>query len=247
MEEEGRDSNVAATAAFHRVRFVLVAPGHPGNIGAAARAVKTMGFSRLALVAPKKFPDREDDAMASGAHDILASASRHPTLDEALAGARLSIAFTARRRDLALPYLEAREAADLLAAEARPGDVALVFGNETFGLSNDEVLRCHRIAYIDANPDYSSLNLAAAVQVMAYEVRKALRGGPESTALADAVSHEDAEHFYARLERLLVARGHLDPTEPRRLMERLRALFGRARLTRTEVDLLHGVLEALEK
>ncbi|MCX7891924.1 MAG: RNA methyltransferase [Burkholderiales bacterium] len=235
-------------AALARVRVVLVGTSHPGNIGAAARALKTMGLARLALVNPRRFPDPEADARASGAADLLASATVHASLADALAGTRLAIAFTARPRDLALPMLDAAQAGELAAADAAHGEVALVFGNETYGLANDEIALCQRYARIDADPGYASLNLAAAVQVAAHEVRKAaLRPVPRDYAPPDAASHEDVEILLARLERALVAKGHLDPADPKRLTERLRTLFHRARLSRTEVDLLHGVIGALEK
>jgi TrmH family RNA methyltransferase len=229
------------------VRFVLAGTTHPGNIGAAARAIKTMGFRRLVLVAPKRYPHPEATALASGAADVLDAAQVHADLDEAFAGVRYAVALTARRRDLALPFLESRAAAKRLAQEARGGEVALLFGNETYGLSNDEALRCHCLVGIDTAPDAWSLNLAAAVQVMAYALRGELAAPPAAGAPFAAVAHEDMVRFFARVERLLIARGHLDPNEPRRLMERLRAVFNRTRLSRTEIDLLHGVLEALER
>jgi tRNA/rRNA methyltransferase len=239
---------MSGEAALSRVRIVLVGTNHPGNIGAAARAIKTMGLSRLSLVSPRRFPDVEADARASGATDVLAAAGVHASLGAALAGTRLAIAVTARPRDLALPMLDAAQAGELAATEASLGDVAIVFGNETFGLSNDEIVLCNRYARIDANPEYSSLNLAAAVQVLAYEVRKAaIAAPPREYQPLDAGTHEDVEILIARLERALVAKGHLDPSDPKRLTERLRTLFGRARLSRTEVDLLHGVIGALEK
>jgi tRNA/rRNA methyltransferase len=234
--------------ALSRVRIVLVGTNHPGNIGAAARAMKTMGLAQLVLVNPKRFPDAEADARASGATDVLAAAAVRATLADALAGTRLAIAITARPRDLALPMLDAAQAGALAASEGLHGDVALVFGNETYGLSNDEIILCNRYARIDANPDYSSLNLAAAVQVLAHEVRKATTAAvSRDYQPLDAAKHEDVEILVARLERVLIARGHLDPADPKRLTERLRTLLGRARLSRTEVDLLHGVIGALEK
>src|SRR5512139_2968748 len=135
---------MSGEAALSRVRIVLVGTNHPGNIGAAARAIKTMGLSRLALVTPRRFPDVEADARASGATDVLAAAGEYGSIGEALAGTRLAIAVTARPRDLALPMLDAAQAGELAATEASLGDVALVFGNETFGLSNDEIVLCHR-------------------------------------------------------------------------------------------------------
>jgi tRNA/rRNA methyltransferase len=241
------DSTLRDATAFARVRFVLAGTTHPGNIGAAARAIKTMGFRRLVLVAPKRYPHPEATALASGAADVLEAGTVHADLDEAFADVRYAVALTARRRDLALPFLDSRDAAQVLAREARAGEVALLFGNETYGLSNDEALRCHALVGIDTAPDAWSLNLAAAVQVMAYALRGELTGPRLAETPFAAVAHEDMVRFFARVERLLVAKGHLDPNEPRRLMERIRAVFNRTRLSRTEVDLLHGVLEALEK
>jgi TrmH family RNA methyltransferase len=241
------DSTLRDMTPFARVRFVLAGTTHPGNIGAAARALKTMGFRRLALVAPQRYPHPEATALASGAVDVLEDATVHAELDDAFAGVRYAVALTARRRDLALPFLESRDAAKLLAREAGAGEVALLFGNETCGLSNEEALRCHALVGIDTAPDAWSLNLAAAVQVMAYALRGELAGPRWVDPPFAAVGHEDMVRFFARVERLLVAKGHLDPNEPRRLMERIRAVFNRTRLSRTEVDLLHGVLEALEK
>lgn len=244
---EDSDSNLRDATAFARVRFVLAGTTHPGNIGAAARAIKTMGFRRLVLVAPKRYPHPEATALASGAADVLDAAVVHDRLDDALAGVRFAVALTARRRDLALPFVESREAARRVAAEAGAGEVALLFGNETYGLSNEEALHCQLLAGIDTAPDAWSLNLAAAVQVMAYAIRGELAGPPPTEPAFPAVGHEDMARFFARVERLLIAKGHLDPREPRRLMERIRAVFTRTRLSRTEIDLLHGVIETLEK
>jgi tRNA/rRNA methyltransferase len=233
-------------AALGRVRVVLSHTTHPGNIGAAARALKTMGMRRLVLVDPKRFPDAQADAMAVGADDVLAQARVCPTLDEALAGTTLAIALTARRRDLSPVAVDARAAAELAVAEARSGaEVAFVFGTEMAGLSNDDVLKCQRLAYIVADPAFSSLNLAAAVQVMAYEVRMAA-GGP-GAAVNDRTppaTFDEIEGLFAHLETSMVASGFLDPYNPRRLMERLRRLFGRARLESQEVNILRGMLSA---
>ncbi|MCL4800371.1 MAG: RNA methyltransferase [Burkholderiales bacterium] len=228
-----------------RIAVVLVGTTHPGNIGAAARALKTMGLARLVLVAPRAFPDPEADARASGAADLLAQARVCATLDEALAGTRLAIALSARRRGLSLPELDVRAAAGLAVEEARLGEVALVFGTESVGLSNDEALKCQRLAWIPTAPGYSSLNLAAAVQVAAYEVRMAAaEPAPRAPAPFDAAGIDEIEGFYAHLERNLVQSGFLDPAQPKRLMERLRRLFGRARLEREEVNILRGILSA---
>jgi tRNA/rRNA methyltransferase len=233
-------------AALARVRVVLVRTTHPGNIGAAARALKTMGLARLVLVAPRRFPDPHADAMAAFADDVLAAARVCAALDEALAGTTLALAFTARRRELSHLALDARAAAGLAAAEcARGGEVALVFGTEIAGLANEEVMKCQRVAHIATSPGHSSLNLAAAVQVAAYELRVAASG----PAVVDnerfaAATFDDVEGFYAHLERNAVASGFLDPANPGRLMERLRRLFGRTRLEREEIRMLRGMLTA---
>ena len=240
------DATGHASQGLARVRIVLVRTTHPGNIGAAARAMKTMGLARLALVDPRRFPDPQAEAMATGADDVLAAAHVCATLDEALAGTTLAIALTARRRELSHLALDAREAAGLAAAEsAQGGEVALVFGTEISGLANDEVIKCQRVAHIATSPTYSSLNLAAAVQVMAYELHVAASGPavPDNQRF-DAATFEDIESFYAHLERNAVASGFLEPANPGRLMERLRRLFGRTRLEREELNLLRGILTA---
>ena len=238
-----------AEAALARVRVVLSHTTHPGNIGAAARALKTMGFARLAVVNPRRFPDPQATAMAVGADDVLDAALVCASLDEALAGATLAIALTARRRDLSPLALDLRAAGALAATEAASGgEVAFVLGTEMSGLSNEEVLRCQRVAHIAANPAFSSLNLAAAVQLVAYETRVALLGGavpePERTPPA---THAEIEGLFAHLEASVVQSGFLDPDNRRRLMERLRRLFGRARLESQEVNILRGMLAAWDQ
>jgi tRNA/rRNA methyltransferase len=230
-----------------RIRVVLSHPTHPGNIGAAARALKTMGMTQLCLVRPKRFPDPEATALSSNAADVLERALVCDTLDEALAGTTLAIAVSARPRVLAHPPLDARSAAAEAVAHARSGEVALVFGNETVGLSNDEVMKCRRLAFIPAHADSRSLNLAAAVQVMAYECRMASLGGlaPAKSA-AELATHAEVEHFFAHLERSLYDSGFLDPENPRRLIERLRRLFLRADLEKEEVNILRGIIAAWE-
>jgi tRNA/rRNA methyltransferase len=187
--------------------------------------------------------------MAAGADDLLAETRVCTSLDEALAGTTLAIALTARRRDLSPLALDVREAAHLAIAEAGGGgEVAFVFGTEMSGLSNDEVIRCQRVAHIATSPAFSSLNLAAAVQVVAYETRVAAVGGAvadvERTPLA---THEEVEGLFTHLEASMVKSGFLDPQNPRRLMERLRRLFGRARLESQEVNILRGMLTAWDE
>lgn len=239
----------AGEAALARVRIVLSHPAGPGNIGASGRALKTMGLTRLVLVDPRQFPDARATESAVGAADILAGAVVCSTLDEALTGATLTIALTARPRDLAPPSVDARDAARLAVAEAASGgEVAFVFGTEASGLSNEEVLRCQRAAHIASNPLFSSLNLAAAVQVVAYELRYALIG---ATAIPSertpAATHGETEGLFSHLEASLARSGFLDPANPRRLMERLRRIFGRARLESQEVNVLRGMLAAWDE
>lgn len=237
---------------LERVRIVLSHPSHPGNIGAAARAMKTMGLSRLCLVAPKHFPHPEAAARASGAVDVLAQAAVCATLAEALTGTVLVAGMSARRRDLAAPFRWAREgAAELLAGTQQGGrmsEVALVFGTEAAGLANDELGLCHFPVMIPANPEYSSLNLGAAVQLMCYELRLAatLPGAPPSGA-AELATAEEVENFHRHMERVAIASGFLDPSQPKRLMHRLRRLFSRIRLEHDEVSILRGLLTTVEK
>ncbi len=232
---------------FERFRFVLCTPTHPGNIGAAARALKTMGFGRLVLVNPRHFPDPKASARAAGADDLLARAVVCTRLDEALQGVTLSVGLTARRRDLSHSMLPLRELASSLPQEALgEGEVALVFGTEMSGLSNAELDLCQILAHIPTDPTFGSLNLGSAVQLVAYELRHALHQerGPQAREYPPA-THDDMEHFYAHLERVLTGSGFLDPQYPGRLMVRLRRLFSRARVEREEVSILRGILKAL--
>ena len=238
-----------------RVRIVLCHPSHPGNIGAAARAMKTMGLSRLSLVAPRHFPDPEAEARASGAVDVLDSAVICATLGEALTGTVLVAGMCARRRDLAVPFRWAREGAAELLAGTRNGsqmnemnEVALVFGTEASGLSNEELSLCHFPVMIPANPDYSSLNLGAAVQLMCYELRLAANSpGVPPSSDAELATAEEIEGFHQHLEQVAVSSGFLDPAQPKRLMQRLRRLFGRVRLEHDEVSILRGLLTTVER
>ena len=230
------------------IRVVLSRTSHPGNIGTAARAMKTMGMVSLYLVNPKKPPDAEAEARASGGLDVLRGARVCASLAEALQGTVYALAVSARRRELAYVSVDARSAAQLLLAAAQEGEVALVFGTEKSGLTNEEILQCAAVAHIPADPGYSSLNLAAAVQVMAYEARLAALGAqPLPAAELAPARHEDVENFYAHLEQSLLASGFLDPANPRRLLPRLRRLFGRARLEQDEVNILRGMLNSFDK
>ena len=227
-----------------RIRVVLLRPSHPGNIGAAARAMKTMGITQLRLVRPKRFPHPDARAMASGAADVLESAHACANLEEALAGTTYSVALSARERELSHSSLDARAAAQELLSAARKDEVAIVFGNETVGLTNKEIMRCSALARIPADPEYASLNLAQAVQVIAYELRMAALAPSAAPAKTAYATHEEMEKLFAHLERSLYASGYLHPRHPRKLMDRLRRLFAKARLEAVEVNILRGMLAA---
>lgn len=237
----------SAANPLENVRVVLCGTTHPGNIGASARALKTMGLSRLYLVAPQRYPDREAEWRASRATDVLARAVVCANLDEALSGVAFAVACSARSRDVAVPELTAREAAQQVIDAARTQQAALVFGNETSGLTTAAVNKCRLLATIPAAPDYSSLNLAAAVQVFAYELRMAALheaaagGGGKARELA---SFEDVERFYEHLEKTMVEVGYLNPDHPKKLMPRIRRLFARAQLEKDEVNILRGILKS---
>lgn len=234
-------------ALAHNIRIVLVGTTHPGNIGATARAMKTMGLSELCLVSPKLYPCAEATARASGADDVLAGARVCQSLDEAIASCSLVFGASARLRSLPWPQLDARASAQQLVMEAAQAPVALLFGRESSGLTNEELERCHCLVTIPADPQYSSLNLAAAVQVLCYEILMAAMAAPQmhqpdAPRLATA---SEMEHFYAHLEQVLLASGFLNPENPKKLMRRLRRLFNRARPDKIERNILHGILRAL--
>jgi len=239
---------------WSHLRIVLIEPSHPGNIGAVARAMKNMGVGRLWLVNPVSFPDEVATRRASGATDILDTAVRVDRFEEAVADCTLVIGASARDRRLPWPMLSPEASAQQALSARDRGQVALVFGREDRGLSNDELQRCHYHMHIPSNPEYSSLNLAMAVQVAAYELRKAYLAqvGPADSDgprlptdpgwdVAPA-SVAEVEGFFEHLERMLVAIEFHDPDKPRQLMSRLRRLFQRAHLDRMEVNILRGVL-----
>jgi len=236
-----------STSLFDRLRFVLVETSHPGNIGAVARAMKTMGFSQLVLVNPR-FPDatgqEEAIAFASGAQDILANARIVGSINEALDGCNFAAALTARLREFSPPLATPRSLASQLAGSTGL-NAALVFGNERYGLPNDVVEKCNILINIPANPDYSSLNLAQAVQVLAYECRLAACGDmPQTNAIGfhgDAAGIAQIDGMYAHLEQALIAIDFLDPHNPKKLMPRLKRLFSRTQLETEEVNILRGI------
>ena len=236
------------TSALANVRVVLSHTSHPGNIGASARAMRTMGLRALYLINPKLFPHADATAMAAGADEILGNSTLCASLNEALVNTTFVVGLTARRRDLSHPMVSLREAAAQMIGETANGQVAVLFGTEMSGLSNGELDRCHLLANIAADEEFSSLNLAAAVQVTAYELRQAtiLAEMPLSNPFP-AASFEQVEGFYQHLEQLLYDTQFLDPAQPKRLMRRLRRLFARARLEKEEVNILRGILHAVHE
>ena len=249
-------SSASVSSPAERLRIVLVGTQHPGNIGSAARAMKTMGFSRLVLVAPMQFPHPEAYALAAGANDVLEAAVRVDTLAEAVADCRLVLGCTARSRRIALEALHPRQAAERGRVAVEAGDeVALVFGRERTGLENDELQLCHAAVHIPANPDYSSLNLAAAVQVLAYELRvgwsmdeSSLPIAPVGVARAHEVrseppaTHAQLEGFFSQLADTLDAIDFHKGRIPSTAMRKFRRLFLRADLDARDVRLLRGLL-----
>ncbi|HEY9279581.1 MAG TPA: RNA methyltransferase [Eoetvoesiella sp.] len=250
-------------SAFARARFIMVRPSHPGNVGAAARAIKTMGFHDLCLVAPR-FPDvldlPEAQSLASGATDVLASVSIVETLSEALAPVTLAFALTARARVLGPPPCDIREAANLSCEHlyAHPqGQIAIVLGTERSGLTNEDIALCQRICHIPANPEYSSLNVAQALQLAAWELRYALAVKeslpllPQTDGQAQSgdepASNEKVQALVTHWEEAVKAVGFLDPRHPKKLMPRMRHLFSRNQLSNDEVDMLRGLCTAMIK
>ncbi len=230
------------------IRIVLVGTTHPGNIGAVARAVKNMGLSELALVRPRYFPHDEATARASGADDLLTRARVYDALADAVADCVFVAGASARSRTISWPTLNARDAASRLLAEARHGPVAAVFGPEQAGLSNADLDLCDVLLSIPSNPEFSSLNLAMAVQVVTYEICAAMTAaGPGYQPEVPFANSAEMEHFYAHLERTLTASGFLDPDNPRHLMRRLRRLFQRARPDQNELNILRGILASVDR
>ena len=236
---------------FPRIRIVMVETSHPGNIGAAARAMKNMELDSLYLVRPHRFPDGECKARASGADDVLEAATVCSTLQEALAGCQLVLGASARsQRTIPWPQVDARGCAELVRGQGEDIEVAIVFGREHSGLSNEELELCNYLVHIPTNPDYSSLNVAAAIQVVCYELYMARIGSWQQAPTNkgdELASADEIEGFFGQLEQTMVTTGFLDPDNPRQLMRRLRRLYNRARLEKIEVNILRGILSSMTK
>ncbi|MGH8212303.1 MAG: RNA methyltransferase [Rhodanobacteraceae bacterium] len=235
---------------MQNLRFVLARTSHPGNIGSAARAIRTMGFDRLVLAAPRRYPDPLVQAMAAGADDVLSKLQVHAGLRDAIADCTLVFGLSARRRGVALRELTPRDAAgEIAAALKQQTEVALLFGNEQSGLDNDELMLCHAMVRIPSVEDFSSLNLAQAVQVMAYELRQALLNqstespAPRDLPASSAEMEEFFRHLFATLHAIEFHKGRSAQT----IEQRLRRLFQRARPDARELRVLHGILADAER
>jgi tRNA (cytidine32/uridine32-2'-O)-methyltransferase len=234
------------------IRFVLIDTAQPGNIGAAARAIKNMGFGNLVLVAPQVFPADRAVWRAAGATDVLSAARVVDSLDEAIAGCHLVIGTSARDRRIPWPIGNARDCAAQVIAEPAESQVAILFGREHSGLTNDELQRCHLHLHIPAFEGYSSLNIAAAVQVVAYELRMAQLVAEDAASIDSPWDEpmakvEDLEHMLTHMEQVMTDSGFLDPDNPRQTLTRVRRLFTRLRLDSSEVAILRGLLRSVEK
>lgn len=237
-------------SSLNNIRIVLVNTSHPGNIGAAARAIKNMGLSRLYLVAPKDFPSPKAVWRAANAADVLDRVVVVDTLADAVADCGLVVGTSARERRIPWPLLTPRECGERSWAESAQHEVAVVFGREDRGLSNEELQQCHFHVHIPANPDYSSLNISAAVQVICYEIRMAFLTAKEGKLPhfddwdMPPAKQQDLEYYYAHLQETLEKLGFLEPDNPRQTMTRLRRLYGRIRLDQMELSILRGILTA---
>ncbi len=233
---------------LNNIRVILVGTSHPGNIGSVARAMKTMGLTNLYLAEPRTEVDGQSIALAAGAADVLQNITKVDSLDEAIADCSLVIATSARSRTLDWPILEPREAGDKLVAEGESGTVAIVFGRENHGLTNEELQKCNYHVVIPANEEYSSLNLAQAVQIVCYETRTAyLNHNREAEAAKAYPLHKEQEQFFEHLERTLLSTGFIIKNHPGQIMTKLRRLFSRARIESQEMNILRGILSSIEK
>ena len=227
---------------FGNIRVVLSHTTHPGNIGAAARAMKTMGLRHLYLINPRLFPDPQADAMAAGADDVLREAVVCSSIDEALHGVAYTVAMTARLRDISMEVKTPRDAMPQVLQQAATQPVALLFGTEMSGLTNEEIGKAQLLVNIPVHPEFSSLNIAAAVQVICYELVVSAQNYLPNAPEIHPASHEQVEGYFAHLEKTLFEIGFLTTQNPARLMQRLRRLYARARLEQEEINILRGIL-----
>lgn len=233
-----------------KIRIVLVNTAHPGNIGGAARAIKNMGLTELYLVQPREFPAPRAVWRAAGAREILANATVVETVDEAIEGCSLVIGTSARERRIPWPLINPRQCGERIWQESAVHDVALLFGREDRGLTNSELHKCHYHVHIPSNPEYSSLNLATAVQVLAYEIRMASLANEmgELPEINDwdqpLATSEELEFFHQHLSKTMADLKFYDPENPKQLLTRMRRLFNRARMDKMEVSMLRGLLTA---
>ncbi|MCU5773953.1 tRNA (cytosine(32)/uridine(32)-2'-O)-methyltransferase TrmJ [Erwiniaceae bacterium BAC15a-03b] len=236
---------------LQNIRIVLVETSHTGNMGSVARAMKTMGLTNLYLVNPLVKPDSQAIALAAGASDVIGDAKIVDTFDEAIAGCRLVVGTSARSRSLPWPMLDPRECGIKSVQEGQQAPVALVFGRERVGLTNEELQKCHYHVAIAANPEYSSLNLAMAVQIIAYEVRMAFLQSQEQPQPEFTESPyplvDDLERLYQHMEQLMVSSGFIREANPGQVMSKMRRLYTRARPERDELNILRGMFSSLEK
>ncbi|MBS9434517.1 tRNA (cytosine(32)/uridine(32)-2'-O)-methyltransferase TrmJ [Photorhabdus luminescens] len=236
---------------LENIRIILVETSHTGNMGSTARAMKTMGLTNLYLVNPLVQPDSHAIALSAGASDVIGNATMVDSLDKALAGCGLVIGTSARSRTLSWPMVEPRECGERSVQEAEHASVAIVFGRERVGLTNEELQKCHYHLNIPTNPDYGSLNLAMAVQLVSYEIRMAyLARQDKNEQKTDEVEYplaDDMERFYHHLERVLNDSGFIRKAHPGQIMNRLRRLFTRARPEMQELNILRGILSSVEK
>lgn len=236
---------------LERVKVVLVGTTHSGNIGSAARAMKVMGLSQMLLVDPQCQVDAQAIALAAGASEIALNAQIYPTLEAAVADCGLVVGTSARSRTLEWPMLEPRECGEKLISEANQHSVAMVFGRERTGLTNDELQLCHYHVCVPANPEYSSLNLAMAVQLLSYEVRMAYlalqQSSQSSTLQEEYPRHQELERFYAHLEQVIMQTEFISAQQPGQVMNKLRRMFTRARPEAQEINILRGILTSVQR
>ena len=225
-----------------RIKFILFEPSHPGNIGAAARAIKTMGFDRLCLINPVKHPHPDSRARSSGALDVLLNAEIFDNLQDAIKDCGLIIGTTSRNRRIRVPVSNIRETAPTIVTEAKQKPAAVIFGPEQSGLINDQVDCCNQLVNIPSIGSYKSLNLAMAVQIVAYELRIASQPSHTEIRERNIASNEEIELFYNHLNQVLLESGFLDPKNPKQLMRRLRVLFNRAKMDENEINIMRGIL-----